>query len=70
MRDATRGGLAAVLNEIASDSGVCVRVEEDLIPVSDSVRKGCELMGYDPLNIANEGKLVAVVSSDFRKPVP
>jgi len=63
MRDATRGGLAAVLNEIASDSKVCVRVEESLIPVSEPVRYGCELMGYDPLNMANEGKLVAVVSA-------
>jgi len=61
MRDATRGGLAAVLNEIAVDSNVCVRIEEELIPVAESVRNGCELMGYDPLNIANEGKLVAVV---------
>jgi hydrogenase expression/formation protein HypE len=61
MRDATRGGLAAVLNEIALDSNVCIRVEERLIPVSEAVRNGCELMGYDPLNIANEGKLVAVV---------
>ncbi len=61
MRDATRGGLAAVLNEIAVDSNVCVHIEEELVPVSGSVRNGCELMGYDPLNIANEGKLVAVV---------
>ena len=61
MRDATRGGLAAVLNEIASDSNVCIRIDEELIPVTDTVRSGCELMGYDPLNIANEGKLVAVV---------
>jgi len=63
MRDATRGGLAAVLNEIAGDSDVCVRIEEGLIPVSASVRNGCELMGYDPLNIANEGKFVLVVGS-------
>jgi hydrogenase expression/formation protein HypE len=63
MRDATRGGLAAVLNEIAVDSNVCLRIEEALIPVSVSVRNGCELMGYDPLDIANEGKLVAVVDS-------
>lgn len=61
MRDATRGGLAAVLNEIASDSDVCVLIEEGLIPVSPSVRNGCELMGYDALNIANEGKFVVVV---------
>ncbi|UCF04664.1 MAG: hydrogenase expression/formation protein HypE [bacterium] len=64
MRDATRGGLAAVLNEIALDSGVCIRIREEAIPVSEAVRKGCELMGYDPLHIANEGKLVAVVSDE------
>lgn len=64
MRDATRGGLAAVLNEIAGDSGVCIRVEEESIPITDAVRKGCELMGYDPLHIANEGKFVAVVAGD------
>jgi hydrogenase expression/formation protein HypE len=63
MRDATRGGLAAVLNEIAADSGVCIRIDEERIPVSEAVRSGCELMGYDPLIIANEGKLVAVVES-------
>jgi hydrogenase expression/formation protein HypE len=64
MRDATRGGVAAVLNEIAVDSRVCIRVEEEAIPVSDAVRKGCELMGYDPLHIANEGKFVAIVAGD------
>ncbi|MBN1884799.1 MAG: hydrogenase expression/formation protein HypE [Candidatus Krumholzibacteriota bacterium] len=61
MRDATRGGLAAVLNEIAVDAGVCVRVESAKIPVRESVRRGCELMGYDPLHIANEGKFVLIV---------
>lgn len=61
MRDATRGGLAAVLNEIAEDSGVCIRIREEAIPISEAVRTGCDLMGYDPLHIANEGKLVAVV---------
>lgn len=65
MRDATRGGLAAVLCEIAGDSQVCVRVEEERIPVGEAVRSGCELMGYDPLHIANEGKLVAVVPADI-----
>jgi hydrogenase expression/formation protein HypE len=63
MRDATRGGLAAVLCEIAADSRVCIRIDEGSIPVSEAVRSGCELMGYDPLHIANEGKLVAVVDS-------
>ncbi len=64
MRDATRGGLAAVLNEIAVDSAVCVRVNEKSIPITEAVRKGCELMGYEPMHIANEGKFVAVVSPD------
>jgi len=64
MRDATRGGLAAILNEIAIDSKVCIRLEEGAIPVSESVKRGCELMGYDPLHIANEGKFVVVVGSE------
>ncbi|MDD4857978.1 MAG: hydrogenase expression/formation protein HypE [Candidatus Krumholzibacteria bacterium] len=64
MRDATRGGLASILNEIAEDSKVCIRVVEEAIPVSEAVRKGCELMGYDPLHIANEGKFVAVVAKE------
>jgi hydrogenase expression/formation protein HypE len=64
MRDATRGGLGAVLNEIASDSGVCAHVEEEAIPVKEEVIRGCELMGYEPLHIANEGKFVTVVSKD------
>jgi hydrogenase expression/formation protein HypE len=64
MRDATRGGAAAVLNEIARDSDVCIRIREEGIPVSEAVRKGCELMGYDPLHIANEGKFIAVVAPE------
>ena len=64
MRDATRGGLAAVLNEIASDSGVCIHIDEKAIPVSEAVRAGCELMGYDPLNIANEGKFVTIAAAN------
>jgi hydrogenase expression/formation protein HypE len=64
MRDATRGGVAAVLNEIARDSGVCIHIEEKAVPVSESVRRGCELMGYDPLHVANEGKFIAVVARE------
>lgn len=64
MRDATRGGLAAVLNEIASDSGVMIKIRESDIPVSKAVLMGCELMGFDPIYIANEGKLVAVVDPE------
>jgi hydrogenase expression/formation protein HypE len=64
MRDATRGGFASILNEIAADSKVCIRIIEESIPVSEAVRKGCELMGYDPLHIANEGKFVAIVAKE------
>lgn len=69
MRDATRGGLAAVLNEIAADSGVCIRIEEGAVPITEPVRAGCELMGYEPLHIANEGKFVAVVQRDHAEAV-
>jgi len=64
MRDATRGGLASILNEIAADSGACLRLDERAIPVPEAVRRACELMGYDPLHIANEGKFVAVVGRE------
>lgn len=61
LRDLTRGGLATVLNEFARDSGVCLRIEETAIPVRDPVRALCEILGLDPLYLANEGKLLAVV---------
>ena len=64
MRDPTRGGLATTLNEIARQSGVAIRLEEAAIPVRDGVRAACELLGYDPLYVANEGKLVAVVAPE------
>ncbi|MBN2240773.1 MAG: hydrogenase expression/formation protein HypE [Dehalococcoidales bacterium] len=64
LRDPTRGGLASTLNEIAGKSGVGIELEEDRIPVRDEVRGACELLGLDPLNIANEGKLVAVVDGE------
>jgi hydrogenase expression/formation protein HypE len=63
MRDPTRGGLAATLNEIARQSRVGFRIDEKAIPVSPAVAALSELLGLDPLNIANEGKLVAVVAS-------
>jgi hydrogenase expression/formation protein HypE len=59
MRDPTRGGLAALLNEIARESRVGIVVREDAIPVSTPVRGACELLGLDPLYVANEGKLAA-----------
>ncbi len=61
LRDPTRGGLASTLNEFARQSGVGITIEEAKIPVHDGVRGACELLGLDPLYIANEGKLVAVV---------
>ena len=64
MRDPTRGGLGTVLNEIARASGVGMRVREDRIPVSDAVRGACEILGLDPLYVANEGKLVAICAPD------
>jgi hydrogenase expression/formation protein HypE len=62
MRDPTRGGVATVLNEIADRSGVGMLLRESEIPVRDEVRGACEMLGLDPLYVANEGKLVAVVS--------
>ena len=64
MRDPTRGGLATTLKEFATDSGYCIVIEEELIPVPSGVKGACELLGLDPLYVANEGILVAIVSSD------
>ncbi len=61
MRDPTRGGLASALNEIASSAGVGIRIEESTIPVAEEVRGACEILGLDPLYVANEGKLIAFV---------
>ncbi len=62
LRDATRGGLATVLNELADASGVTVTVEETAVPVLDGVRAACATLGLDPLYVANEGVCVAVVA--------
>lgn len=61
MRDATRGGLASVLNELADASRVGVRIDEAALPLRPEVRAACEMLGLDPLYVANEGKLIAVV---------
>ncbi|MFC1916803.1 hydrogenase expression/formation protein HypE [Chloroflexota bacterium] len=61
LRDPTRGGLASTLNEFATQSKVGIRIVEDSIPVLEAVSAACELLGFDPLYVANEGKLVAVV---------
>jgi hydrogenase expression/formation protein HypE len=62
LRDPTRGGLATTLNEIASQSKVGIHIHEDRIPIQRSVAAACEMLGFDPLYIANEGKLVAFVA--------
>jgi hydrogenase expression/formation protein HypE len=61
MRDPTRGGLSSALNELADASGVGVELSEDAIPLRPEVRGACEMLGLDPLYVANEGKLMAVV---------
>ncbi len=64
MRDPTRGGVATSLNELARDCGLGVRLFEERVPVRDSVRGACELLGLDPLHIANEGQFLAVVDGE------
>ncbi|MDT8397872.1 MAG: hydrogenase expression/formation protein HypE [Pseudomonadales bacterium] len=64
LRDATRGGLAAVLNEIARTSGLQVDGDEMAIPVDDSVRSACEILGIDPMQVANEGCFVAFIAAN------
>jgi hydrogenase expression/formation protein HypE len=61
LRDPTRGGLASALNEIASASGVGIELQESWVPVPDAVQAACEMLGLDPLYVANEGVLVALV---------
>jgi len=63
MRDPTRGGLATTLNEFAQVANLGMRIYEDKIPVQDNIRGACELLGFDPLYIANEGKLVTIVEN-------
>jgi len=61
LRDLTRGGLSAALNEIALDAGVEIRIEENAVPVTEAVAGACELLGLDPLHVANEGRMIAIV---------
>jgi hydrogenase expression/formation protein HypE len=65
MRDPTRGGVATALNELARDCGRGVLIHEDDVPVRDEVRGACELLGLDPLHIANEGQFLAVVAPEL-----
>ena len=63
-RDPTRGGLASTLNELASQSGTDITVEEDAVPVKPAVQGACDMLGYDVLQVANEGKMVCVVAPE------
>jgi hydrogenase expression/formation protein HypE len=67
LRDLTRGGLASALHELASARGVELQLEEAAIPVAPAVASGCALLGFDPLHLANEGRLVAVVAAEERE---
>ena len=64
LRDATRGGVAAVLNEIATEANVGILLEEEKIPVREEVRGVCDILGFDVLELANEGKIIAVVPAE------
>jgi hydrogenase expression/formation protein HypE len=64
MRDPTRGGVGTVLNELARDTGYGVMLREDRLPIRDVVHGACEILGIDPLYVANEGKLLAVVAPE------
>ena len=69
LRDPTRGGVATTLNEIAFSSEVCIEIHEDLIPVREEVKGACEILGLDPLYVANEGRLIAIVSARVAEPL-
>lgn len=69
MKDPTRGGLANALNEMAAKSGTGILIEEDLIPFKSAVNAACEMLGLDPLEVANEGKAVIGVKAGFEKEV-
>jgi len=65
LRDPTRGGVATTLNEMALQSQVGMRIYEEALPVREEVKAACELLGLDPLYVANEGKLIAIVAADY-----
>lgn len=64
MRDPTRGGVSSTLNEIAQQSGVGIELQESSLPIHEQVKGACELLGLDPLYVANEGKLIAIVPAE------
>jgi hydrogenase expression/formation protein HypE len=68
LRDPTRGGVSAVLHEVAEASGLSVVLDERSLPLKDAVRGACEILGLDPLYVANEGKLLALVAAEDAEP--
>jgi hydrogenase expression/formation protein HypE len=64
LRDPTRGGVATTLNEIASSAGVGIELFETAIPIAEEVRGACEILGFDPLYVANEGKCLVIVAPE------
>jgi hydrogenase expression/formation protein HypE len=69
LRDPTRGGVASTLNEIAHKAGVGIEIRETDIPLAEEVRGACEILGFDPLYVANEGKCLAIVASEAAEEV-
>ena len=69
LRDATRGGVATVLNEFAESSNVGITINETALPMRENVKGACEILGLDPLYLANEGKLLAIVPPEFAEKV-
>jgi len=69
LRDPTRGGVASTLNEISNQSGVGIIINESVLPVDPVVQAACEILGFDPLYVANEGKLIAIVPPTIAEPV-
>jgi len=69
LRDPTRGGVSSTLNEIAAQSRVGIEIEETAIPLRDEVKGACEMLGLDPLYVANEGKLIAIVDPAAADPI-
>jgi hydrogenase expression/formation protein HypE len=65
MRDPTRGGVATSLNELAKEARLALKLYEDRIPIHDGVRGACEILGLDPLHIANEGQFIAIVAPEY-----
>jgi hydrogenase expression/formation protein HypE len=65
MRDPTRGGVATVLNELVGKTGLGIEISEPDLPVNNGVRAMCEILGFDPLHIANEGKVLIVAGENY-----